>query len=209
VIAPPAGWVERVVAFDGLEVTIHLPPDPFAEDLIDMEVYEREGELPYWAELWPSGVALARALSGRRLGGARVLELGCGMALPGIVAALQGAHVTATDFQPDALTAAEHNARVNGVDMTFELLDWREHDAVVARAPWDLVIAADVLYEGHMVDSLLGILVALRSPVLLADQGRIPGQPFFGAAAEHFTIAAHTDPELTHVSVYDLRPSYV
>jgi hypothetical protein len=58
---------------------------------------------PYWAQLWPSSVALARAVAIAKPAGARVLELRCGLGLPSIAAALSGAHVLATDRSTDAL----------------------------------------------------------------------------------------------------------
>jgi predicted nicotinamide N-methyase len=204
--APPTGWVEQIVALDGLDVAIHLPPDPFAEDLIDMEVYEKDGELPYWAELWPSAIALSRVLRRRSLHGRKVLELGCGMALPSIVAACGGARVLATDLQPDAMDAARHNAGVNGAEIETMTLDWRAPQPAVERGPWDLVIAADVLYEAHQVQTLLEVLVLLGTPVLLGDQGRTPGLPFFDQAAEHFDVVATVDPEMSHVYVYEMTP---
>lgn len=204
--APPHGWVEQIVALDGLEIAIHLPPDPFAEELIDMEMYEREEELPYWAELWPSALALARVLRRRRLQGLRVLELGCGMALPSIVAAAGGAHVTATDFQPDALDAARHNAAINGVAITFAVADWRDHASLVAQGPWDLVIGADLLYEFHQIDTLHGVLVALGAPVLLGDQDRRPSAAFFERVRIDFDVQSTQDPELPHVAVHALTP---
>ena len=203
---PPEDWIEEVLAFDGMDVVIHRPPDPFAEGLIDMDMYDAHGELPYWAELWPSAIALARTLRARPLHGRRVLELGCGLALPSIVAALDGAKVTATDLQPDALEAARLNAEANDVELELLTLDWREPEAVSSRAPFDLVLGADVLYEAHMVDTLLAVLVTLRSPVLLADQGRTPGEPFFERAREHFDVQSRVDAELSNVSVHALQP---
>jgi predicted nicotinamide N-methyase len=203
---PAEEWVEEVLAFDGLDVVIQRPPDPFAEGLIDMEMYDAHGELPYWAELWPSAVALARTLRSRQLGGKRVIELGCGLALPSIVAALQGARVLATDLQPDALDAARLNAEANGVELELMTLDWRVLEPIAERVPFDLVLCADVLYEDHMVDSLLAVVTALRSPVLLADQGRRPGVPFFERAEEHFSVTSRRDPELANVTVHALRP---
>ena len=47
--------------------------------LLDEEAFEHEEFLPYWAELWPSAIALARVLARRPLTGRRVLELGCGL----------------------------------------------------------------------------------------------------------------------------------
>jgi predicted nicotinamide N-methyase len=205
-LLPPDDWVEEVLAFDGLDVIIHRPPDPFAEGLIDMDVYDAHGELPYWAELWPSAIALARRLRSLQLGGQRVLELGCGLALPSVVAALQGARVLATDLQPDALAAAAHNAEANDVELELMTLDWRELDEIAERLPFDLVLCADVLYETHQVDSLLDVLTELRSPVLLADQGRAPGASFFTRAPEHFSVTSRRDAELPHVTVHALRP---
>lgn len=43
---------------------------------------------PYGVVLWPAPVALAHELASRDLAGTRILELGAGTGLPGIVAAL-------------------------------------------------------------------------------------------------------------------------
>src|SRR4051812_32331908 len=60
--------------------------------------------IPYWARLWPSGLALAEALAAAPpQPGTRVLELGCGLGLPSIVAARAGADVLATDAASDAV----------------------------------------------------------------------------------------------------------
>src|SRR4051794_41932067 len=71
------------------ELAILRPRD--GEALLDEEAFATRDEyLPYWVELWPSGLALARAIHGRALRGARVVELGCGLALPALAAALAG-----------------------------------------------------------------------------------------------------------------------
>ena len=72
--------VEEVVPLHGRDLRLLRPRD--AEALLDEEAFEREEFLPYWAELWPSSLALARAIAGRALRGARTLELGCGLGLP-------------------------------------------------------------------------------------------------------------------------------
>ena len=55
---------------------------------------------PYWAHTWPSGLSLADALAGRDLNGLRVLEPGCGLAIPSLAAARARGVVTATDGSP-------------------------------------------------------------------------------------------------------------
>jgi predicted nicotinamide N-methyase len=140
---------------------------------------------PYWAELWPSGVELAREVSAHDWTGATVLELGCGLGLPAIAAALGGARVLATDRSPDAVTFAAVNAEHNGVAVETAACSWDEPGPLLERAPWDLVLAADVLYGQRMLDELLALLprlVAADGAAWVADPRR-PLAPEFVAAA--------------------------
>jgi predicted nicotinamide N-methyase len=107
--------VEDTVAVGGLQLRILRPRQ--ADALLSEEAFEHEEFLPYWAELWPSGLALARIVRRRDLEGLHVLELGCGLGLPSIVAALGGAEVLATDWSPEALEVAAANAERNGADV--------------------------------------------------------------------------------------------
>src|SRR5215208_1485091 len=79
---------------------------------------------PYWSVLWRSGVALARELDGVAVRGLRVVELGCGLAVPSIAAARGGATVLATDACAEALPLAARNARLNEVHMKTATVDW-------------------------------------------------------------------------------------
>ena len=160
-----------------------------ADELIDEEAFEREEFLPYWAELWPSGVELARAVAARDVRGLRVVELGCGLALPSIAAALGGARVLATDWSEDALRFARLNADRNAAQLETLRADWASPDALVARAPFDLVLAADVLYERRNADLLLPLLPRLAPEVLLADPGRPGERPFLERAAADWRVA--------------------
>jgi predicted nicotinamide N-methyase len=136
---------------------------------------------PYWAELWPSSIALARAVAAAAPIGARVLELGCGLGLPSIAAALCGAHVLATDRSTDALTFTTYNAALNGTSVEVDVCSWADAESVVSRAPWDLVLGADVLYpHADLTDlaELLPRLVTAGGEVWLADPGRPPAAAF-------------------------------
>ena len=151
--------------------------------------------VPWWARLWPSGVALARALDGDGDGpapGARVLELGCGLALPSIVAALAGAEVLATDGATDAVAFAAHGLALNDVEAEVAHVDWATHgDALAARGPWDVVLAADVLYTGANVEAASRLLPRLLAPggeLRLADPGRAGARDFLAAARGTFWI---------------------
>jgi predicted nicotinamide N-methyase len=157
------GLIERL-DIAGRTLAIERPPD--AEALFDERAFAEEDEfLPYWAELWPSSLALAEALHERPPRGLRVLELGCGLGVPSVVAALEGAaEVTASDWSPDAVAAAARNAARNGAAVRGLVASWFEPEPLLARAPWDLVIAADVLYEARNVEPLVALVPRLLAP---------------------------------------------
>jgi predicted nicotinamide N-methyase len=138
--------------------------------------------------LWRSGVALARELDGEALGRRRVVELGCGLALPSIAAARAGADVLATDASDEALELVARNARANGVSVETAAVDWSQPDALVGRAPFDLVLAADVLYERENVALLLELLPRLAPEVWLADPGRPAAAAFIEAAEGRWSV---------------------
>lgn len=190
----------------GRDLVLLRPRD--SEALLREEAFEHEELLPYWAELWPSGVALARALAGRSLRGARTLELGCGgLALPSIVAALAGGRVLATDWTPSAVALAARNASRNDAPIEAEVCSWAQPQPIAARAPWDLVLAADVLYERRNVPLLLALLPRLvdrRGAVWIADPGRPPTERFLVAAAACFEIAT-TATDRAGVQLHRLR----
>lgn len=152
-----------------------------ADALIDEEDFAWDERLPYWAELWPSAVALARRIARENLTDRRVIELGCGVGLPAVVALAGGAEVTATDHYEAALDFVRYNAHANlgGYEPEIRLLDWHMPEAG-GLGPFDLVLAADVLYEARNVQALAVLIPALLGPsgeLLLADPRRkdIPG----------------------------------
>jgi len=155
-----------------------------ADDLIDEEDFDRDERLPYWAELWPSALALSRHLSTRDLNDVRAIELGCGVGLPTTVALARGATVLATDHYEAALDFTAHNARANlDREPDTALLDWRKPD-IEGLGPFDLVLAADVLYEHKNAVALANLAPKLLAPdgeALFADPRR-DGAPGFLAA---------------------------
>jgi predicted nicotinamide N-methyase len=143
---------------------------------------------PYWSVLWRSGVALAHELDGVALRGLRVVELGCGLAVPSIAAARAGAEVLATDACADAVALVARNARLNEVHVETATVDWAHPDELVNRAPFDLVLAADVLYEGAHVDVLLSLFPRLGREVWLADPGRPASVAFLERTRSKWSI---------------------
>jgi predicted nicotinamide N-methyase len=195
--------VEEVVAVGGRDLRLLRPRD--AEALLDEEAFEREEFLPYWAELWPSSLALARAIAGRALRGARTLELGCGLGLPSIAAALAGGRVLATDWSAEAVAMTAANAERNDAAVETLVCSWTAPEPLLARAPWDLVLASDVLYEARNGDVLLELLPRLGPEVWLADPGRPPATPFLEVAASDWEIRSQPAAGLPQGAVHRLR----
>jgi predicted nicotinamide N-methyase len=133
---------------------------------------------PYWSVLWRSGVALARELDRVDLRGQRVLELGCGLGLPSLAAARAGADVLATDTDAGALELLARNADANGLGIETARVDWAEPGELIRRAPFELVLAADVLYERQSIAQLLSLLPQLGPQSWLADPGRSNAEAF-------------------------------
>jgi predicted nicotinamide N-methyase len=184
------------------------PREPM-EVLYEQNFNATEEYPPYWAELWPSGIELAYEVSGHDLGGRRVLELGCGLGLPSIAAALAGARVLATDRSPDSTAFAASNAARSGAVLETALCAWDAADAVVARAPWDLVLAADVLYGHRNAVELLALLPRLvdgAGEVWIADPGRPLGGEFLENARVDWTVTT-TGTRVPDVRIHRLRRS--
>jgi len=167
-------------------------------------------DVPYWALPWPSGLALARAVAASPPpAGARVLELGCGLALPSIVAARAGAIVLAADADPDAAVFAAHNLALNGVDGDVLPRDWRAAADDLAARPFDLVLAADVLYRRENVESLLRLLPRLIAPggeAWIADPGRAGADEFLPTARRLWRLVSERDTGDDRVTLHRLLP---
>jgi predicted nicotinamide N-methyase len=164
-----------------VELSLLRPVSPDA--LLDEEAFARDEFLPYWAELWPAATALAAALP--EVAGLRVVELGCGLGLPSLVAAARGADATASDWADDAVELLRENAARNGLTLRAEVRDWRN--------PWperfDLALAADVLYERRNVEPLLERLRELAPVAYIGLAGRPYEAEFLGKAGSVVEIA--------------------
>jgi SAM-dependent methyltransferase len=164
----PAGAVsdvvEETVVVGGRPLRLLRPRDGDAVlDELLAEDDPDEDRLPFWTQLWPSGTALA-----------------------GVTAARAGATVTVVDRSPEAIAFATLNAERNGVTLQAAVRAFDQPRRLLAEAPWDLVLAADVLYEQRNVPVLLWLLprlVAQDGEVWLADPGR-PMLSRFLAGAE-------------------------
>lgn len=184
---------KQSIQIGDVSIMIETPPD--LDSLLDRAAKEAPHTvdgIPYYAILWPAARGLADHLWQERkaLKGKNVIELGCGLGLPSILAAKLGAIVHATDFHPDTGEWLLHNAQANKVDLSYQQLDWTiflsgaTKETTPACAPF--VIGSDLLYESRHIPALVCTIDSLclqDGQAIISDPGR-DNLPIFVAAME-------------------------
>jgi predicted nicotinamide N-methyase len=180
--------------------------------------FRPDERLPYWADLWPSSLALAKYLwEAVDLQGVEVLELGCGLGLAGVAASRKGGVVTFTDYEADALAFTRYNAYRNGCQQAIvRHLDW--HAPTLTRT-YAALIASDVLYERANFHPLVQLLHTALQPdgqFILAEPNRPIARDFFrllrdqGFQYARTTERVEVSGEPCEVSIYHggRKPAY-
>ncbi|WP_461211113.1 class I SAM-dependent methyltransferase [Desulfocurvus sp. DL9XJH121] len=154
-------------------------------DGIGQDDFGDDERLPYWAELWPSSLALAGWLQAhaREIEGRACVDMGCGLGLTALVGAWLGARVAAFDYELAPLGFAANNARLNGVPSPLWLqMDWR---ALALRPGCAFrVWGGDVVYERRFIEPVIRFLDLALAPdgaAWIAEPGRNLGPPFIAA----------------------------
>jgi len=161
-------------------------------DRISPEEFVKDEQMPYWAEIWPSAITLSSFIADElQLEGCRVVEIGAGIGMASIVAAWKGATALATDYSLEALRFIRYNGLKNRATLSCERLDWR---LVQCREQFDLLFAADVLYERVNLLPIVTAIDKLLAPggvAYIADPRRRMAEQFLELAAENnFTISS-------------------
>lgn len=180
------------------QVAIHGVEDLLIRSLIDRQQFHdprghahhigiSSAAWPLFGLAWPSGMALAARLAQREVRvGERILEIGCGLALPSLVGHRRGADVTASDCHPLAAAFLRANLRLNGLaPMSYRHGQWNvplrdrvrggAHRGSVVRGRFDLIVGSDVLYERDAPGGLaafIGRHASARSQVWIVDPDR-------------------------------------
>ena len=156
-----------------------------AEELISEADFAVDERLPYWAEIWPSAVVLARQILEEPGASRTLLELGCGVGVVALAAIAAGYDVLATDYYADALRFTRANVwRVHRREIRTALFDWRAWPAGVGS--FDRVVAADVLYERPHAEHVSAVIARSLAPsgeAWIADPGRVAAPAFLDACA--------------------------
>jgi ETFB lysine methyltransferase len=165
------------------------------DDLIDEKEFNHDGRLPYWADVWPSALGLAKRVLREQGNGRTLLELGCAVGYTACIASKMGFRVTATDYYEDAGRLTQLNAVLNGIPVPDErMVDWRDFPADLNN--FDVVIASDVLYEKPYCDLVADCFRRSLSPTglgLLTDPQRTLASGFADAAKRHGLQVVHRE----------------
>ena len=138
-------------------------------------------EPPYWAYCWSGARVLAERVPASP---GRVLEVGCGLGLPGVAAARRGGEVVFVDRMDTPLAFVRASLASNGLAASGLVV------ADLCAPAWgrrfDLVLAAEVLYDRAAFGAVAAAFARTVTPagrVLLADGHRIDTAAFYDAAA--------------------------
>src|SRR5947209_6882193 len=105
----------ELVIVERFRFQIERPADSYAllDDPVVRAAHDRDEYMPYWADIWPAARMLAKAVAkedwstyaqlGERL---QVLELGCGLGVPGLTALACGLDVIFSDYDLTAVNFA-------------------------------------------------------------------------------------------------------
>lgn len=178
----PGGWICWPVEIAGRRWQLTIPgqPDALLDDSEVIAASHADDRMPYWAYVWPASVPMIDAvLHSDWPEGSRILELGCGIGLLGLAALQMGHHVTLTDYEPQSVALARHNAIQNGYTQ-FEArqLDWREPP----NEQFPIVIGCDLLYQDNHFKPLLHLLRNMLQQdgvCWLGDAGRSTARHFW------------------------------
>jgi predicted nicotinamide N-methyase len=200
-IAELARWIEaRVATRDrlvtlprtGERLTIRSPARAVYDRLIATARATHEKPRPYWADVWPSGVALADYIleHADTVADRPVLELGCGLGITATAALAAGAELWVADYDPRSLAFCRFNAlRNTGLVPCSVEFNWRDPlPALLERLgslpPFVLILAADILYEPRDIAPVADLIDRLLAPdgqLWLAEPGRETARRFLRA----------------------------
>lgn len=190
-IAHTGKLVTENVSVPGVDLPLRVTRPTNTNLLLDQIAADPEQNLPYWAELWPSGIALAAAIAAQPelVAGVRCLELGSGVGITAALAIANSAHLLATDYAPESLMLTRITSlRHAGKEPETIQMNWREvagQSRLLTDGPFPVVLAADVLYERRDIEPLLDLIERIVAPdglFWLAHPGRPPARVFLERA---------------------------
>lgn len=178
----------------GSDIHLHLLKITDLEQVLaGKDPLRNPSEFPYWVSLWEAAIVLSRFMVAfSPAPGTTVLELGAGLAAPGLTAAALGCSVTLSDWEEEILDFERVSATASGLkNVRFAILDWLNPPKMER---YDIILGAEILFRDEFFDPLLGIIRQALKPggvVYMAhDIKRKSMHPFLQKAEKEYEISA-------------------
>ncbi|MEA3547418.1 MAG: methyltransferase domain-containing protein [Thermodesulfobacteriota bacterium] len=157
--------------------------------------FENVSEFPFWIKLWESSMVLAELMASLPPAPEKsLLELGAGLAAPGLVAAANGSQVTLSDYEPHILDFERVSAAASNIsNVNFKIVDWNNPPNI---GKFDTIIGAEILFRDDFFQPLLNIFnqyLETDGIIYLAHDVRRKSLPkFLRLAEKEFVIGTKT-----------------
>lgn len=140
---------------------------------------------PLFGQVWPSAQKLADLMQTWEIGGHRILEIGCGLALASMVIHRRHGNITASDCHPLTESFLKFNLGLNDLPaLKYGTGNWGRDNPQLGA--FDLIIGSDVLYERSHPAQLADFIqrhAAAAATVLIIDPDRSNRSAFHRAMA--------------------------
>ena len=149
-------------------------------------------DFPLWIKIWEASIILADYFAGLKAEPEKkFLEIGCGVGLVGIVASAFGHHVTATEYNPDALNFARANAILNKAsNIEIKELNWNKPQL---KGSFDTIIGSEIIYKEsdyQPISNLFKTYLKDGGEIILAERIRKTSMEFMRQMGDSFDITA-------------------
>jgi cyclopropane fatty-acyl-phospholipid synthase-like methyltransferase len=169
-------------------------------------------QAPFWAKLWEASLVLAHFLGKQSVNPQHhLLEIGAGIGIVGVYAALCGHRITITDINEDALLFARANALLNGLnDLEIRRLDWSDPEET---RRYDAIVGSEVVYDRRSYPLLVDFLHRSLAPegvIFLAKNADLPVPTFFEELTKCFVFkktsqSLRMDGEAQQIELFAVR----
>ena len=177
------------------------------------QFYQHNRECDLWSRIWSTSRLLAELILSPCVSpyikGSSVVEIGAGMALCGLAAALSGGRVLVTDSSNSALELVLQNASLNNLSISqlcAQKLDWHHRPSNCDVPKHDILLGSDVLFLGANCQALVETILErtrLGGCALILDPGRPCADEFAQRAAERTELVVELR-EATEIRVLKL-----
>jgi len=180
--------------------------------------YENEAEyiskFPLWIKIWEASIVLCEHLNQSVIDtDAKILELGAGIGLTGMMLGAMEHQVTITDYNEDALALLKKNVEHNKLkNIQVKKLDWFQPDI---DETYDIIFGSELIYKEDKIDPLLDLFRKCLKPngvVFIAhDMKRQSMAKFLNKAEKIFQIQSRaktlkSDSDICRIAIHTIRP---